>query len=214
MKFRRIIQEKAMAETMRDSKGTTKFINRQYLFVVFFEKSLKKGVFRKNVLLLRTLKLTLSMKKILFLACTIVFATTLSAQDPAPATRGTTYGAGATANGSVPVADMENKMVNNKFEGKITGKVVEVCQERGCWMKVEKPGGETLMVKFKDYGFFMPKDIVGKEVVLDGTASVKETSVKQLQHYAKDAGKSKEEIAKIKKPKKEVQFVANGVLVL
>jgi hypothetical protein len=81
-------------------------------------------------------------------------------------------------------------------------------------MKVEQSNGEKLMVKFKDYGFFMPKDIVGKEIVLDGEASVKEVSVKQLQHYAKDAGKSEEEIKKIKEPKKEVQFVAKGVLVL
>jgi hypothetical protein len=154
------------------------------------------------------------MKKTLILVCSIVFATVIYAQDPASAAKGVTYGAGTTADGSVPVADLEKKMVNNKFEGKVTGKVVEVCQEKGCWMKIEKPGGETLMVKFKDYGFFMPKDIVGKEVVLDGQAQVKETSVAQLQHYAKDAGKSKEEIEKIKKPKKEVQFVASGVLVL
>ena len=154
------------------------------------------------------------MKKVLLLFCSIVFAAAIYAQDPASASKGVTYGAGTTSEGSVAVADMEKKMVNNKFEGKITGKVVEVCQEKGCWMKIEKPGGETMMVKFKDYGFFMPKDIVGKEVVLDGAASLKETSVKQLQHYAKDAGKSKEEIEKIKKPKKEVQFVANGVLVL
>ena len=154
------------------------------------------------------------MKKTLILVCSIVFATAIYAQDPASAAKGVTYGAGTTADGSVPVADLEKKMVNNKFEGKVTGKVVEVCQEKGCWMKIEKPGGETLMVKFKDYGFFMPKDIVGKEVVLDGAAQVKETSVAQLQHYAKDAGKSKEEIEKIKKPKKEVQFVAGDVLVL
>ena len=81
-------------------------------------------------------------------------------------------------------------------------------------MKVEKSDGETMMVKFKDYKFFMPKDIVGKEVVLDGEASIKEVPVKQLQHYAKDAGKSEEEIKKIKEPKKELQFVAKGVLVL
>lgn len=154
------------------------------------------------------------MKKLFLFACSIVFAAVVYAQDPASATKGQTYGAGTTSEGSVPVTDMETKMVNNKFEGKITGKVVEVCQEKGCWMKIEKPGGETMMVKFKDYGFFMPKDIVGKEVVLDGTASLKETSVKQLQHYAKDAGKSKEEIEKIKKPKKEIQFLASGVLVL
>jgi hypothetical protein len=154
------------------------------------------------------------MKKLFLLVCSIVFATVMYAQDPVSAAKGVTYGAGTTPDGSVPVADLEKKMVNNKFEGKVTAKVLEVCQEKGCWMKVEKPGGETLMVKFKDYGFFMPKDIVGKEVVLDGTASVKETSVKQLQHYAKDAGKSKEEIQKIKKPKKDVQFLASGVLVL
>jgi hypothetical protein len=69
------------------------------------------------------------------------------------------------------------------------------------------------MVKFKDYGFFMPKNIVGKEVVLEGEALVKEVSVKQLQHYAKDAGKPEEEIRQITKPKKELQFVASGVLV-
>ena len=154
------------------------------------------------------------MKKILLLVCSIVFAVAGFPQDPASAAKGVTYGAGTTPDGSVPVTDLEKKMVNNKFEGKITGKVVEVCQEKGCWMKIEKAGGETMMVKFKDYGFFMPKDIVGKEVVVDGTASVKETSVKQLQHYAKDAGKSKEEIEKIKKPKKDVQFLASGVLVL
>jgi hypothetical protein len=154
------------------------------------------------------------MKKVLLFVCSIVFALAGFAQDPASAAKGITYGAGTTAEGSVPVADMEKKMSNNKYEGKVTGKVVEVCKEKGCWMKIEKPGGETMMVKFKDYGFFMPQDIVGKEVVLDGAASVKETSVKQLQHYAKDAGKSKEEIEKIKKPKKDVQFVASGVLVL
>lgn len=60
----------------------------------------------------------------------------------------------------------------------------------------------------------MPKDIIGKEVVLDGEATVKEVSVKQQKHYAEDAGKSKEEIAKINSPRKELQFIAKGVLVL
>ena len=80
--------------------------------------------------------------------------------------------------------------------------------------EIERANGEKIMVKFKDYGFFMPKNIVGKEVVLDGEATVKEVSVKQQKHYAEDAGKSKEEIEKIKEPKKELQFMAKGVLVL
>ncbi len=154
------------------------------------------------------------MKSILIALSFIVFSTAMQAQGIAQAEKGTTYGDGTTATGSIPVEDLEKHLKNNRFEGKITGKVTEVCQEKGCWMKVQKQNGETLMVKFKDYGFFMPKDIVGKEVVLDGEATVKEVSVKQQKHYAEDAGKSKEEIAKIKSPKKELQFVAKGVLVL
>ena len=136
------------------------------------------------------------------------------AQSPVSANKGVTYGAGASADGAISVNELSSKMSNSGFTGKISGKVVEVCQEKGCWMKVEKENGETLMVKFKDYGFFMPKDIQGKEVVLDGEAIVKEVSVKQQKHYAKDAGKPADEIEKIKAPKKEVQFIAKGVLVL
>jgi hypothetical protein len=154
------------------------------------------------------------MKSILSVLLCIVLSAALHAQAISPAEKGTTYGKGTTANGSIPVDAIDKNIKDNRFEGKITGKVTEVCQEKGCWMKIQKQNGETLMVKFKDYGFFMPKDIVGKEVVLEGEATVKEVSVKQQKHYAEDAGKSKEEIAKIKSPKKELQFVASGVLVL
>lgn len=147
----------------------------------------------------------------IFAALTTVL---IYAQEPISAAKGVTYGAGTTAEGAISVNDLSGKMTADKYEGKITGKVVEVCQEKGCWMKIQKADGENLMVKFKDYKYFMPKNIEGKEVVLDGEAVVKEVSVKQLQHYAKDAGKSEDEIKKIKEPKKETQFIAKGVLVL
>ena len=153
------------------------------------------------------------MKYLLFASFALMSFIAFS-QDPASAIKGVTYGAGTTSAGAINVNEVEKNLKNNKYEGKVTGKVVEVCQEKGCWMKVERSNGEKLMVKFKDYGFFMPKDIVGKDVVLDGEATYKEVSVKQLRHYAQDAGKSKEEIEKIKDPKKELQFVAKGVLVL
>ena len=153
------------------------------------------------------------MKYFLIIGCLFIGMMSF-AQGPAPASKGVAYGAGSSSEGAIPVSDLEKNIKNNKFEGKVSGKVVEVCQEKGCWMKIERPNGENLMVKFKDYGFFMPKNIVGKEVVLDGEATMKEVSVKQQKHYAEDAGKSKEEIEKIKEPKKELQFVAKGVLVL
>lgn len=154
------------------------------------------------------------MKKGILFACSLIISTFAFAQEIKSAEKGVTYGAGTTAGGTIAAAELEKNMKNDKYEGKIQGKVTEVCQEKGCWMKIDQGNGQTLMVKFKDYGFFMPKNIVGKEVVLEGEAIVKEVSVKQQQHYAKDAGKKDEEVKKIKKAKKEVQFVAAGVLVI
>jgi hypothetical protein len=156
------------------------------------------------------------MKKLSFvLMAAFITVTAVAQNNPKPADKGVTYGAGTVNKDIVTVGNMEEQVQSTgKFNGKITGKVTEVCQEKGCWMKVDKGNGETVMVKFKDYGFFMPKDIVGKTVVLEGEAKVKEVSVKQQKHYAEDAGKSKEEVNKIKDAKKEVQFVAAGVLVL
>ncbi len=96
---------------------------------------------------------------------------------------------------------------------KVTAKVESVCQIKGCWMKVVTTEGQTMRVSFKDYGFFVPKDITGKTVVFEGEAKVKTTSVAELRHYAEDAKKPKAEIMKITEPKRELTFVADGVIV-
>ena len=95
---------------------------------------------------------------------------------------------------------------------KFTAKVLEVCQSKGCWMRLELRNGEEAMVKFKDYGFFVPKDIAGRKVVVNGNAFVNEMSIEEQKHYAKDGGKSDDEIAKITEPKKTYGFLADGVL--
>lgn len=155
------------------------------------------------------------MKRYLMVFTAILLAGFAHAQDPVSAQKGVTYGAGTSSEGALVSADLlPSRIQKDKYAGKITGKVVEVCLEKGCWMKLQKTDGEHLMVKFKDYKFFMPKDIVGKNVVLEGQAVVKEVPVNQLKHYAKDAGKSEEDIEKIKESKREIQFIAAGVLVL
>ena len=95
---------------------------------------------------------------------------------------------------------------------KFLAKVLDVCQAKGCWMRLELNNGEEAMIKFKDYGFFVPKDITGREVVVNGNAFVNEMSVEEQKHYAKDGGKSDAEIAKITEPKKTYGFLADGVL--
>jgi hypothetical protein len=130
------------------------------------------------------------------------------------AAKGVVYGKVSEEKNVVAVDELKSKLVENKFEGQVLGKVVEVCQAEGCWIKIQRADGTSMMVRAKDHSFLMPANIVGKTVVLEGTAVVKEVSEEQRRHYAEDANKSKEEIAKIKGSEKDVQFSAKGVKVI
>lgn len=96
----------------------------------------------------------------------------------------------------------------------VTGKVESVCKKKGCWMNVVSENGEDgMFVQFVDYGFFMPLDLEGQTVTMKGTAYKSVTSVADLQHFAEDEGKTKEEIAAITEPKEELKFLASGVVI-
>lgn len=96
---------------------------------------------------------------------------------------------------------------------KFTAKVKEVCKAKGCWMKLVLTNEEEVMVRFEDYGFFVPTDIDGREVVVNGAAYVEQMSVADQKHFAKDGGMQKDQIDAISKPKMIYGFEANGVLV-
>lgn len=99
---------------------------------------------------------------------------------------------------------------------KVKGTVESVCQAKGCWMNLKSDDfpGKLVFVKFHDYGFFVPKDIAGMDVILEGNAYIEETSVDELKHYAEDEGKTAEEIAAITAPVEEMKFMATGVEVI
>lgn len=128
------------------------------------------------------------------------------------------FGENITAEGAIPYANLVAKMGDaDSLRVKVVGTVDEVCQKKGCWMSIinpENPEGEELFVKFKDYGFFMPLDISGKEVIMDGYAYREVTSVEELKHYAEDAKEPQEVIDAITEPKEEFKFLASGVLLL
>ncbi|MCY1523905.1 hypothetical protein D9M68_588190 [compost metagenome] len=128
---------------------------------------------------------------------------------------GKSFGEGVKKGGEITTAEVDAKLgKKTQADMKVTGVVTLVCQKKGCFMNLAMPNGETMFVNFKDYAFFMPKDIAGKKVVVDGFAKRKETSVEDLKHFAEDAKKPAEEIAKITKPKKEIVFEAKGVVIL
>jgi len=112
---------------------------------------------------------------------------------------------------SEAIETYKNLKIGDTVMVKMETKVNEVCQSKGCWMRLDL-GDDEVMVKFKDYGFFMPKNIAGKDVIVNGKAFVSEVSVEEQRHYAEDAGKSEEEIAAITEVEKTLSFEADGVL--
>ena len=144
------------------------------------------------------------------------FGVLTQAQPPAgDAKPGDWYGEKITATGAVNIAELPAKLEKAEVvETKIKAKVLEVCTKKGCWIKLQVNDSTTAFVNMKDYGFFVPIAAVGKMVVLEGDAKIKTTPVAELQHYAEDAKKSKEEIAAITKPQKEIRFTAKGILVV
>lgn len=124
------------------------------------------------------------------------------------------FGKTITEDGAVMLAAIESEVVpGEEYAAKVEGEIVEVCQKKGCWMTVKKDDGSVVRVTFKDYGFFVPKDAAGKWVVMEGVAFYDTLSVATLQHYAEDAGKSAEEVAKITDPEYKVTFEAEGVII-
>ncbi|WP_445710266.1 DUF4920 domain-containing protein [Flavobacterium sp.] len=128
-----------------------------------------------------------------------------------------TFGDSIAADGAISKEELFDKYKTMK-EGdtinvKFTSNIEDVCQKKGCWMKIDLADEEKAFVKFKDYAFFVPLNAKDKEAVVNGKAFVSVESVDDLKHYAKDAGKSQEAIDSIVAPKVTYSFMADGVLI-
>ncbi len=88
------------------------------------------------------------------------------------------------------------------------GVVSAVCTQKGCWMTLGDPA-KSVRVTFKDYGFFVPKDIAGARVVVEGVFNVETIPEATAKHYAGETPGGKPDA--VKGEQKELSFVASGV---
>ncbi len=133
----------------------------------------------------------------------------------APATPGQTYGTAITAADALPMSALPTALgTRDSARVKLVGKASAVCQAKGCWMTLPTADGKEMRVRFRDYAFFVPKDLSGHEVVVSGWAYRSTVPKAELQHYAKDAGKSAQEIAAISQDEQQLTFLADGVRVV
>ena len=158
-----------------------------------------------------------------FLACGNNSKTEQVAEEPAQVEDVSTAQAQLTGNFGEPISEdsaVSTESLLAQMEGidsmqvKVESQILATCKMKGCWMNVELPGEDKMRVTFKDYGFFVPKEgVEGKTVIMEGYAKKATTDVETLRHFAKDAGKSQEEIEAITEPKDELTFVASGVII-
>lgn len=106
------------------------------------------------------------------------------------------------------VTMLENQ---NPVEANLRGKIVKSCKHTGCWMDIDLGGNKTVHVTFADDAFTIPLDAAGKTAIFTGTGSREKVSVELLKAYARDEGKTAEEINAITEPGWEYTFIAEGV---
>lgn len=126
------------------------------------------------------------------------------------------YGDTIQAEGSVNVAELPVLLAGTQDDSvkiKVSAEAINSCKMKGCFMNVKLPDDEQMRVSFRDYSFFVPKDLEGEQVIFEGVAFRSLTSVETLKHMAEDAGASQAAIDSINEPKVEYRFIADGVLI-
>lgn len=118
------------------------------------------------------------------------------------------YGEILSKDEALSVADFIAQVNHEKHDFKVRGVVEDVCQMKGCWVTLRNDQNLLIRVKFKDYGFFVPKDISGSEIIMEGVGSLVQLKEEDARHYADDAGK-----AYHPSQRKEISFIASGLLV-
>lgn len=118
------------------------------------------------------------------------------------------YGEEITTSESIDLQSFLQKVDTTSQDFKVQGIVQEVCQMKGCWMTLQNEEGANIRITFKDYGFFVPKDISGREVIMEGQARQEIIDEDMARHYAEDGGVEYDESMR-----ESITFIARGVLV-
>lgn len=107
-----------------------------------------------------------------------------------------------------------------QFDGKkvlVEGMIVDVCSERGCWIKLASDKEfETLRFKVDDGVIVFPMDAKGKQALAEGVITVrtytKEELIKQGEKHAREEGKTFDP-STVTGPKTVVQLKGEGAVI-
>ena len=140
------------------------------------------------------------MKKLLFILPVFFFTLAVNAQQTEDEVYvGKKYGNYKGTGIIIPDTDRKVKPVNGQTA--ITGIVVTVgwCEEDCLTILVKKDDGTTVTIGTKDYGFTVPKKLVGKKIIVEGIDPAKRV---------------RERLTVRTNYQKDIQFAASGIIVV
>lgn len=95
---------------------------------------------------------------------------------------------------------------------RVDGNVRRVCTRRGCWMEIAgdtTPEAQAFRVTFKDYGFLVPVDSLGKKAQIEGLVQITTVEKSAVDHYESEGAIFPNKRAD--GTAREVRLVATGV---
>jgi hypothetical protein len=135
------------------------------------------------------------------------------AQKHTPLPHGMAFGQKVNTQDAMPASKVEAFMGNkSRISTTLTGKVLTVEKEKGGWFDLDAGNGKILKVHFKNYDVTIPKDLKGRSVIIQGVAQ-KLFIADDLQHFAGDTVKGKQQHNVKVNSKQRVEFEATGLLV-
>lgn len=128
-------------------------------------------------------------------------------------------GAPLTLHSQISIADLNAKAA--EYAGKtvqVKGKVTEVCEKMGCWMKLVDPAtNASIRIKVQDGEIVFPKDAPGKLAIAEGKLSriemTKEQAIAAAKHEAEEQGR-KFDPATVTGPKTIYQIAGTGAVLM
>ncbi len=124
------------------------------------------------------------------------------------------FGAEITAEGAIDGDEVIAQLTDmDSVRTKVRGTISSCCQAKGCWITMPLNDEAEMMIKFKDYAFFAPKNSSGKSAVVEGWAYREIVSLEELRHLAADNEATEEEISAITEPEERITFIADGLIV-
>jgi hypothetical protein len=149
----------------------------------------------------------------LYLLILLLTPIVLPAQKRVPLPHGITFGKKVDELQNIPAAKLEDFIGNKiRISTTITGKVLQVDTPKGGWLQLDAGGGKIIRVHFKDYNVFIPKQLKGRNVMIQGVAQ-KLLIADDMQHFAGENVDRKKQNAVKPDAKQRLTFEAWGLMV-